>query len=188
MSGITPSQTVGPFFRIGMDRENLETIAGPGVAGMHIKVEGTVYDGDGKPVPDAVLEVWQADGMGNMPNTRGDLMSNTGFEGFGRSPTDANGMYHFHTIMPGQLAWPKGGLQAPHLTVAVFSRGLLAMLHTRIYFEGEGSNAKDPVLALVPAERRDTLIAKKAGSKDGVPLFRLDVHLQGDKETVFFAA
>ena len=82
----------------------------------------------------------------------------------------------------------KGGLQAPHLTVAVFSRGLLAMLHTRIYFEGEGSNAKDPVLALVPAERRDTLIAKKAGSKDGVPLFRLDVHLQGDKETVFFAA
>jgi protocatechuate 3,4-dioxygenase alpha subunit len=188
MPEITPMQTVGPFFRIGMDRDNLETIAGPGVAGMHLKIEGTVYDGDGVPVPDAMLEIWQADGMGNMSNTRGDLMSNTGFTGFGRSPTDAKGMYHFHTIMPGQLSWPKGGLQAPHLSVGFFSRGLLTRLHTRIYFEGEGANAKDPVLALVGPERRDTLIAKKAGTKDGVPLYTLDIHLQGDQETVFFAA
>lgn len=181
---ITPAQTVGPFFRIGMDRDNQETIAGPDVAGTHIRLEGIVFDGDGVAVPDAALEIWQADGQGKFPDAR----RNTGFTGFGRSPTDAQGVYHFHTIKPGALPWPQGGMQAPHLTVSVFSRGLLARLHTRIYFEDEPANAADPVLKLVGPERTPTLIARKIWMAEGVPLYRLDIRLQGEQETVFFEA
>ena len=112
-------------------------------------------------------------------------LPNATFKGFGRCGTDANGGYSFDTIKPGSVPDPDGKPQAPHLVLAVFARGMLLHLYTRIYFDGEAANADDPVLALVPADRRATLIAKrKAGA--GKPVYTLDIHLQGDNETVFF--
>jgi len=182
--GLTPSQTIGPFFAYaltpraygGKELAN-EQVAGEAVAGDHIRVEGVVYDGDGAPVGDAVIETWQADAEG-----RFNAAGNAGFTGFGRSETSAEGRYFIETIRPGALPGQNGTMQAPHLTVSVFARGLLLRLATRIYFDDESGNAQDPVLALVPGERRATLIAKRGA--DGV--FRLDIRLQGEGETVFF--
>lgn len=186
MPEITPSQTVGPFFKIGLDRTNEETVAVADVPGTHVCIEGAVYDGDGAPVPDALIEIWQADADGRFPSANPHERRNTGFTGFGRSPTDEKGLFRFATVKPGMLAWPKGGLQAPHLAVSVLSRGLLLRLHTRMYFEDEKANSADPVLQLVKPARRATLIAKRQGTKNGAALYRFDIHLQGDNETVFF--
>lgn len=184
--GITPSQTIGPFFAYALTPRAYggaelatEQVATDGVAGERIRVEGVVYDGDGAVVIDAMIEIWQADAQGRF-NTSG----NAGFTGFGRAETTAEGGFHFDTILPGALPGPDGRVQAPHLSVSVFARGLLVRLATRIYFEGEPGNADDPVLALVPADRRDTLIAKRAGPG----IFRFDIRLQGEGETVFFEA
>ncbi|HEV7257517.1 MAG TPA: protocatechuate 3,4-dioxygenase subunit alpha [Bosea sp. (in: a-proteobacteria)] len=184
--GITPSQTIGPFFAYaltprayGGSELATEQVATDGVAGERIRVEGTVYDGDGAVVSDAMIEIWQADAQG-----RFNASGNAGFTGFGRAETTAEGGFHFDTIMPGALAGPDGRTQAPHLSVSIFARGLLVRLATRIYFEGEAGNAGDPVLALVPAERRRTLIAKR----NGQGVFRFDIRLQGEDETVFFEA
>lgn len=184
--GITPSQTIGPFFAYALTPRayggsELATgsVAAEGVAGERIRIVGMVYDGDGAPVGDAMLESWQADAQG-----RYNAAGNAGFTGFGRVETTAEGAFEIETIRPGTVAAPDGTMQAPHLSLSVFARGILTRLATRIYFEGEPGNAADPVLALVPAERRHTLIARR--ESDGS--YRFDIHLQGENETVFFAA
>ena len=184
--GITPSQTIGPFFAYaltprayGGSELATETVAAEGVAGERIRIGGTVYDGDGAPVGDAMIETWQADAQG-----RYTAAGNAGFTGFGRAEATAEGTFQIETIRPGAVSAPDGTMQAPHLSLSVFARGILTRLATRIYFEGEPANAADPVLALVPAERRHTLIATR--QSDGS--FRFDIHLQGGNETVFFAA
>jgi protocatechuate 3,4-dioxygenase alpha subunit len=172
----TTSQTVGPYLHIGMTWLIIEKLAPRGVAGERIAIAGRVIDGDGKPVTDALLEIWQADAKGNY-GTRG-------FRGFGRSATDAKGAFRFHTIKPGRVAGPGGRLQAPHIAVNVFMRGLLKQLVTRIYFPDDPANAEDPVLALVPAARRGTLLARAAAGKSAALAW--NVILQGREETVFF--
>ena len=176
----TTSQTVGPYLHIGMTWLIIEKLAPAGVPGERISIEGRVLDGDGKPVNDALLEIWQADSRGNYGGKR--------FRGFGRSATDANGAFRFHTIKPGRVPGPAGQLQsamqAPHIGVIVFMRGQLKQLVSRIYFPGDPANAKDPVLALVPEKRRATLIAAKQPGKAGA--LRWNVILQGRDETVFF--
>src|SRR6201987_63933 len=133
-----------------------------------------------------MMEIWQADSQGRIANPQDKrALTNSTFKGFGRVGTDAKGGYAFDTIKPGQVADPDGKPQAPHIVLAVFARGMLLHLYSRIYFHGEAANAADPVLALVPADRRATLIARrKAGASN--PVYVLDIHLQGDNETVFF--
>jgi protocatechuate 3,4-dioxygenase alpha subunit len=189
--GISPSQTVGPFFHYGLTPGEAYShvpvsadghVAARGTPGEHITVTGRVFDGEGQPVPDAMIEIWQADSEGRYahPNDNRPRASNT-FMGFGRSDTKADGTYRFETIKPGRVPGPGGKDQAPHLVVAVFGRGMLKHLYTRLYFDGEAANAEDAILALVPADRRSTLIAKREGST-----YRLDIRLQGEGETVFF--
>jgi protocatechuate 3,4-dioxygenase, alpha subunit len=191
--GITPSQTVGPFFAYGLTptgqyewnaafTNNLVT---PDTTGERIRIEGQVFDGDGKPVPDCMLEIWQADAQGRFADPKDShARPNSKFRGFGRCGTGSNGEYAFDTIKPGQVADPDGKLQAPHILVAIFARGMLLHNYTRIYLDTEAANAADPVMALVPVDRRPTLIAKrKAG---GNAVYRFDIHLQGEEETVFF--
>jgi protocatechuate 3,4-dioxygenase alpha subunit len=171
----TPSQTIGPFFApaLGPGRTDLTEDC----EGERIAIAGRVLDGEGEPVPDAMLEIWQADAQGRYG---GD-----GFFGFGRALTDADGAYRFATIKPGQVQGPGGTLQAPHLCLTIFARGLLRQLNTRIYFAGEPANETDPVLASIsdPSVRR-TLLAH-AGEGSG-RAYRFDVILQGEDETAFF--
>jgi protocatechuate 3,4-dioxygenase, alpha subunit len=169
----TTSQTIGPFLRIGLEWMQIEDIAPTGVAGERVSLEGRIVDADGKSVNDAAVEVWQADSHGKYDGA---------FRGYGRSLTDENGTFRFRTIKPGRAPGPHGKLQAPHLVVTIFMRGLLKQLLTRVYFPDDPANADDPVLALVPAERRGTLVAAKAG--DGK--LQWNVVLQGRNETVFF--
>ena len=192
-TGITPSQTVGPFFAYGLTptgkyewndafTNNLVTAD---TAGERIRIEGRVFDGDGKPVPDCMLEIWQADASGNFADPKDKrALPNSKFRGFGRCGSDPNGDYAFDTIKPGQVPDPHGKPQAPHILLAIFARGMLLHNYTRIYLDGEATNAADPVLALVPSDRRATLLATRAPGGNGV--YRFDIHLQGDDETVFF--
>ena len=191
--GITPSQTVGPFFAYGLTptgrydwndafSNNLVT---PDATGDRIRIEGRVFDGDGNPVSDAMLEIWQADAQGRFADPKDKrALPNSKFKGFGRCGTGTDGGYAFDTIKPGSVPDPDGKPQAPHILVAIFARGMLLHNYTRIYFEGEAANATDPVMALVPSDRRATLIAARDGGKANA--YRFDIHLQGDKETVFF--
>ncbi|QPF85287.1 protocatechuate 3,4-dioxygenase subunit alpha [Bradyrhizobium genosp. L] len=188
--GITPSQTVGPYFKYGLTPNGeyawndafTNNLLTPDVSGERIRVAGKVYDGDGAIVPDCMLEIWQADAQGRFSDPQDKrALPNSSFKGFGRVGTDNSGAYAFDTIKPGSVPDPDGKPQAPHILLAVFGRGMLLQLYTRIYFDDEAGNAGDPVLALVPADRRATLIAKKAGN-----VYTLDIHLQGDNETVFF--
>jgi protocatechuate 3,4-dioxygenase alpha subunit len=198
MSELTPSQTVGPFYAYGLTpkgrakwdpdgtyawKESVgDNLVTPDVVGDRIRLTGTIYDGDGKPIPDAMLEIWQADGNGRYSNEPGSRrLPNTSFKGHGRSACDDKGVYLFDTVKPGQVEGPGGKKQAPHIVVALFGRGMLRQVYTRLYFEGDPANAADPILNLVPVERRATLMAKKDGD-----VWRWDVHMQGDKETVFF--
>lgn len=183
----TASQTVGPFFSIGFDWMNCDHLAESGVSGEPVTIRGRVLDGDGQPVPDAVIEVWQANAHGKYahPEDTQDKPIEAGFRGFGRISTDAEGNFHFSTIKPGRVPGPDGQDQAPHIAVSVFARGLLKRLVTRIYFPDEPSNTEDFALKMVDPERRPTLIAKKTtGRQDGT--LEWNVILQGPGETVFF--
>ena len=192
--GVTPSQTVGPYFAYGLTSNGKyawndafsNNLVTADASGERVRVEGRVFDGDGAPIVDCMLEIWQADAQGRFSDPQDKRAApNTSFKGFGRCPTDGNGGYAFDTVKPGQVADPDGKPQAPHLLLAVFARGMLLHLYTRIYFDGEAANATDPVLALVPADRRATLIAVRKPDA-GSAVYVLDVHLQGDQETVFF--
>jgi protocatechuate 3,4-dioxygenase alpha subunit len=194
MSNITPSQTVGPYFKYGLTPGHdyqwndafSNDLVTPDVSGERIRIAGQVFDGAGAVIPDAMLEIWQADAQGRFADPQDTrALPNAAFKGFGRCGADASGGYSFHTIRPGPVPGPGGKPQAPHVLLAIFARGMTQHAITRIYFEDqEAANAADPVLALVPAERRGTLIARR---EQGVVLaYRFNVNLQGDKETVFF--
>jgi protocatechuate 3,4-dioxygenase alpha subunit len=180
----TPSQTVGPYLRIGLTWLNRDNLAGPEVTGERVAVEGRVFDGDGKPIDDALIEVWQANSHGKYahPDDPQDKPIEPGFSGFGRIPTDEQGRFRFTTIKPGRVPGPGGEPQAPHLVISVLARGVIKRLATRMYFPDDPANATDPVLRLVPAERRATLIAKRG--REGV--LEWNVRIQGEDETVFF--
>ena len=192
--GVTPSQTVGPYFAYGLTSNGKydwndafsNNLVTADTSGERVRVEGRVFDGDGQPMPDCMLEIWQADAQGRFSDPQDKrALPNSSFKGFGRTGTDANGGYAFDTIKPGIVPDPDGKPQAPHILLAVFARGMLLHLYTRIYFSGEAGNATDPVLALVPVDRRATLIAQPANC-NGNAVYRLDIHLQGENETVFF--
>jgi protocatechuate 3,4-dioxygenase alpha subunit len=171
---VTPSQTVGPFLRIGLDWLNAAELECAERAAERIIIEGRVLDADGAPVPDALLEFWQASPQG----------AYSGLGGFGRVPTDDNGGFRVTTVKPGRVPAPDGTLQAPHIVVTIFMRGLLKHLVSRIYFPDDAANAEDMALKLVPPERRRTLIARRAES--GEARLTWNVVLQGADETVFF--
>lgn len=174
--GSTPSQTVGPYLAIGLPWPDGPDVVPPGTPG-EVVISGTVYDGAGAPVPDALVETWQADPDGrfdHLDDPRGRL---PGWRGFGRCPTDDAGNFHIRTVLPGALPG-----QAPHIDASVFARGMLNRVVTRIYFpEHAEAHADDPVLVSVPEHRRGTLVA---GRTDGG--YRFDVRLQGPGETAFF--
>jgi protocatechuate 3,4-dioxygenase, alpha subunit len=189
----TPSQTVGPFFAYGLTPEQygypFRSLAGPSLVdsdtpGERIRITGRVLDGAGNPVPDAMLEIWQADGEGRYAHPADTRGSNLRFKGFGRcgTGTDPESRFAFETIKPGAI----GNGQAPHVNVILFMRGMLTHVFTRIYFDDEAeANARDPVLAGVEEARRRTLIAQRTTAPGGT-VYRFDLHMQGPDETVFF--
>jgi len=202
MSDITPSQTVGPFFAYGLTpkgrsewdpngsyswKETVgDNLVTPDASGEKIHIQGRITDGDGQPINDAMIEIWQADSQGRYAHPRDNrALTNTQFKGFGRSATDKNGVYGFDTVKPGSVPGPNGKQQAPHIVVCIFSRGMLRQIYTRLYFSDENANDIDPILALVPAERRGTLIAHKE-TRGGQTAYRFDIRVQGKDETVFF--
>lgn len=191
--GQTPSQTVGPYFAYGLTPGQygypLASIAGPSLAndddaGERIRIEGQVLDGAGETVSDALVEIWQPDAQGRYAHPADPRVSNAGFVGFGRAGTgkDPRHRFRFDTVKPGA----PGPGQAPHVNVIVMMRGLLSHAYTRIYFSDEAAaNAADPVLASVPEGRRDTLVAERQAHPAGV-VYRFDIRMQGERETVFF--
>jgi protocatechuate 3,4-dioxygenase, alpha subunit len=180
----TPSQTVGPFFHIGLPHEGRARLVPPDHPDA-IRLEGTVLDGAGEPVGDALVELWQANREGRYDHPedgREEVSLEPGFSGFGRCGTDDSGRYGFVTVKPGPVPHPRGDMQAPHIDVSVFARGLLKRVVTRIYFPDEReANAADPVLSSIEPERRTALVARE---EDGA--LRFDIRLQGDGETPFF--
>ena len=182
----TASQTVGPFFHIGLEKLCVADLAKSAAGGEKVSIQGRVLDGDGKPVNDALIEIWQADAEGKYahPGDGQEKPLGTVFRGFVRVATGDHGDFRFFTIKPGRVPEPRGALQAPHLVVAVFMRGLLKHLVTRIYFAHDHANAEDPVLKLVPVERRHTLMAREPAGSQGE--LEWNVILQGKDETVFF--
>ena len=182
----TANQTVGPFLHIGLTWLNTDKIAAPSVSGERFTIQGRLLDGDGVGVGDGLIEIWQANAAGKYahPEDTQKKALDPAFKGFGRIPTSPKGAFRFSTIKPGSVPGPGGVVQAPHLVVAVFMRGQLKHLATRIYFPDEAANAKDPLLQLVPPARRETLIAKRVAGRKG--LLEWNVILQGRAETVFF--
>ena len=180
----TASQTVGPYLKIGFDTLTFDTIASKKTPGEHFALQGCIFDGDGKPINDGSIEIWQANANGKYasPEDTQNKAIDPGFRGNGRVLTDAAGAFRFSTIKPGRVPGPGRALQAPHLQVVIFMRGSLRHLLTRMYFPGDPANADDPILKLVPAARRATLIARAV--KPGV--LEWDIRMQGPDETVFF--
>lgn len=202
MSDITPSQTVGPFFAYGLTPKGRcewdpnghyswkqtvgDNLITPDATGQKVHIEGCITDGDGLPINDAMIEIWQADSQGRYLHARGEQpRPNAKFTGFGRSATDKNGVFSFDTVKPGAVPGPNGKVQAPHIVVCIFSRGMLRQIYTRLYFSDEAANASDAILNLVPADRRGTLVAHKEPGTEP-PRYRFDIRVQGDNETVFF--
>ncbi len=187
---MTGSQTVGPYLHIGLAalyRDNLLTEEN---VENSIVISGQVIDGDGAPVPDGVVEIWQADGQGIYPDPQDEraALAQGGFRGFGRVATDAQGRFRFTTVKPGRVTGPDGALQAAHIMVSIFMRGSIKRLATRIYFPDDAAHADDSILQLVPPERRATLVARHAG--DAARHYLWDAVIQagphGRDETVFF--
>jgi protocatechuate 3,4-dioxygenase alpha subunit len=187
MLGHTPSQTVGPFYEIGLIHEGENSLVDARTQGEQIVITGTIYDGDGVPIPDAMIEIWQADAQGhfNHPADPNCHMADKHFRGFGRAGTP-NGEFVFRTIKPGGITGNDGRMQAPHVNVRVFARGMLLHADTRLYFSDESANANDELLNSVDPDRRHTLIAERAASGQ-LPTYRFDIHMQGENETIFFA-
>jgi protocatechuate 3,4-dioxygenase alpha subunit len=186
---VTPSQTIGPFYWGTIVNAYSADLAPAGVPGERIDVVLQLHDVQGAVVPDGLFEIWQANSHGryNHPDDRRNLPLDAGFEGYGRASTFTDGTSRFATVKPGRVPWPHhgglgGGLQAPHINVSIFARGVLNRLATRLYFDGDPALADDPVLKLVEPQRRDTLIAKR----DPTGAWRLPIHLGGPNETVFF--
>jgi protocatechuate 3,4-dioxygenase alpha subunit len=181
-----PSQTSGPFLSIGLLRDHLGSSVVSAEDARAIRIRGRLLDGNGDPVPDGLIEIWQANAAGryaHAEDTRTDIPLEDGFRGFGRSGTVDDGWFEFVTVKPGRVPGPEGELQAPHLVVLVFARGLLKQLVTRLYFPDEpDANAADPILSELDETERATLIAQ---TEDGG--LRFDIRLQGDGETTFFA-
>ena len=183
----TPSQTVGPYLHLGLtDTKSAACMALASVRGERVRLTCRLLDADGLPVPDAMIEVWQADAEGRYPSLEDARTTavDPAFRGFGRMPTSEDGTCCFETIKPGRVPGSTGGLQAPHINVSILGRGLLLRLSTRIYFAGDPANAADPVLALVPENRRATLMAQPDPSSSGSWFF--EIRLCGEGETVFF--
>jgi len=183
----TPSQTVGPFFHLCLTvDETLGRLAGPGAEGERVTLVCRVLDGDGIPLNDAMIELWQADGTGayNHPDDPRYADHDPAFRGFGRLATNEQGVCVFETVKPGCAPTSNGTREAPHINVSVFARGLLKRAVTRIYFAGDPANEQDPVLALAPPDRRNTLIAHP--DPDQPSVWKFDIHLCGERETVFF--
>ncbi|MEX1143230.1 MAG: protocatechuate 3,4-dioxygenase subunit alpha [Anaerolineales bacterium] len=188
MADQSPSQTVGPFFSLGLIRGCENMLVNSKTAGQPIMIRGFVYDGKGVGVPDAAIEIWQADGQGifNHPDDPRHTKGDPNFFGFGRAPTDDEGEYWFKTIKPGAMPPARSETYAPYINVRVFMRGLLIQAHTRLYFSDETeANATDPVLSSIEAARRNSLLAVLQSGKD-VPTYRFDIRMQGENETVFF--
>jgi protocatechuate 3,4-dioxygenase, alpha subunit len=183
------SQTVGPFFHLGLTQDERQgKMADASALGEHIRLSIRVLDGEGAGVPDAMIELWQADANGKYdhPDDPQKTSPDAAFRGFGRVPTDANGLATFETVRPGRVPGIDGALQAPHVNVHVFSRGILRHVSTRIYFAGDPSNHEDAILRLVPPARRDTLMARPDPKRTAV--WNIEFRLCGDDETVFFDA
>ena len=178
----TPSQTAGPFFHLGLtDSGSVSRVAREGAKGERLWLTFRLFDGDGLPVPDGVIELWQADSEGNYKDGRA---ADGAFSGFGRLATSEDGSCTFETIRPGRVPGPGNTLQAPHINVSVFARGLLKRLSTRVYFAGDAANAEDYVLALVPEHRRATLFARPDPVRERGWI--QEIRMRGEGETVFF--
>lgn len=182
----TASQTIGPYLHIGLTWLVTDNLAPAGVSGEKTTIEGRIVDGDAKPVNDAVVEIWQANAHGRYahPDDVQEKPLEPAFRGFGRVFTDEEGRFRFTTIKPGRVPGPGGTLQAPHLNVTIFMRGILKQLTTRMYFPDDAANGEDAVLASVPAARRETLVARQVGGRAGT--LEWNIVLQGAAETVFF--
>jgi protocatechuate 3,4-dioxygenase alpha subunit len=197
MSRQSPSQTVGPFFAYALTPELYgrtgivgNVLVADDTPGEHVRLEGQVFDGEGATIRDAVIEIWQANGEGVYAHSADGRPrpADGSFTGFGRTGTDEQGRFWFQTIKPGAVPGPGNTLQAPHLNVIVLMRGLLSHVFTRIYFSDEAeANDACPVLGLVEPGRRATLVASR-DERHGMPVYRLDIHMQGGRETVFFDA
>ncbi|TME08861.1 MAG: protocatechuate 3,4-dioxygenase subunit alpha [Chloroflexi bacterium] len=185
----TPSQTAGLFFAPALLREDAvrNILTQPETVGERIRIEGRILDGNGAPVPDALVEIWQANAHGryNHPADSGPAPLDPSFTGFGRSDTAEDGRYWFETVKPGPVPFDAQRLQAPHISVTLFVRGLPNRLVTRLYFEDEPTNASDPILQYVPEDRRATLLARRQW-EEAVAVYRFDIILQGAGETAFF--
>jgi protocatechuate 3,4-dioxygenase alpha subunit len=187
MSGPLPSQTVGPFFHFGLTAHTaLGCMAGPEAQGERMRLRFRLCDGDGVPVPDGIIELWQADAAGKYDHLEDtwEQAPDPAFCGFGRLATGTDGSCAFDTVRPGRTPDGNGGWQAAHIVVSVFARGLLGRLCTRVYFDGDPALAEDAVLMRVPTDRRQTLIARR--DRESPECWEFEIHLQGERETVFF--
>jgi protocatechuate 3,4-dioxygenase, alpha subunit len=180
--GLTPSQTAGPFFSLALPWPDGPHLVPEGTPGA-FWLRGVISDGAGDPVPDALVETWQADPDGRFPHPDDPRGNSTDFRGFGRCPTDSEGRWAILTVRPGRVPDQAGRLQAPHIDLYVFARGLLDRVVTRVYLPDDAAaNAEDPVLSEVDETRRATLVAEPDGAG-----FRFDIRLRGAGETVFFS-
>ena len=184
----TPSQTVGPFYSIGLTAKTMNVLATDATEGQRIRIEGGVFDGDGKPIPDAMVEIWQANSYGryNHPDDKQEKPLDSTFTGWGRSGTDDKCFYNFETVKPGPVPGADDSVQAPHINVVIFARGMLLHAYTRMYFADEPANANDPVLNSIKNKKRRRSLIASPGMENGKTVYRFDIRLQGENETVFF--